>query len=252
MSSLAAAIPNPDVLLALEPEELGAKLIFVLRNQANHGSFHLGNLLNELWPNSYLPNRQPPWPVQQKGEIDLAISEAWSWLIAQGLLVDSPGGTGHGFYVLSRRAQKFQDEAEFRQYAVARMLQRDALNPRIARDVWLDFIRGKFDVAVFEAFKAVEVAVREAAGGPASSVGVKLMRAAFNPDSGPLRDAEAETSERESLRDLFVGSIGFFKNPQSHRDVNLDDPAEALEAIMFANHLLRIVDSREQANQNKH
>ena len=105
-------------------------------------------------------------------------------------------------------------------------------------------MRGEFDVAVFQAMKAVEVAVRAATGIP--ELGVKLMRSAFKPDNGPLTDMTVEPGERIARMEFFAGAIGSYKNPHSHRDVALDDPTEALEVILLANHLLRIVEGRCQ------
>jgi hypothetical protein len=42
------------------------------------------------------------------------------------------------------------------------------------------------------------------------------------------------------VRDLFVGAIGIFKNPSSHRNVQFDDPGEAADMISTANQLLRM------------
>jgi uncharacterized protein (TIGR02391 family) len=92
--------------------------------------------------------------------------------------------------------------------------------------------------------KAVEVAVRDAAKLDVRDLGRDLMRKAFAVDTGPLTDKLAERGEQQAISDLFAGAIGAYKNPHSHRRISLDDPDEAAEIILLANHLLRIVDAR--------
>lgn len=253
MQELAQAIPDVNVLLALEPEELGAKLLFLVRKRKPHRNMFKPSVLNaELWPQSYVPGHQTAYPQEKRNEVDVALTEAWAWLEAQGLVVPAPDTNGGmGWRILSRRTQKMETEAEFASYRIARLLPKELLHPRIADRVWGAFVRGEFDSAVFQAMKAVEVAVRDAAELSDDLLGVKLMRPAFRPEGGPLTDMQAEGGEKTARMELFAGAIGSYKNPQSHRDVNLDDPLEALEIIYFANHLLRIVDARAKARRDQ-
>ena len=133
-------------------------------------------------------------------------------------------------------------------YRKGRILPVDLLQPLLVEKVWPQFLRGDHDVAVFQAFKEVEVAVRKAANSkgaayPDDLVGVSLMRKAFNPQGGPLADNAHVIAEREGEMSLFAGAIAHAKNPTGHRDVNLA-PQEAARLIVFASHLLSIVEQR--------
>ena len=115
MQELAQIIPDAQVLLAMEPEELGAKILFLLRKRSDQPVL-FSNLIGELWPQNYpyLPNRGAPYPREKEGEINLALAEAWAWLTAQALLVPAPGQHGGpDWRILSRRARRFEDETEF-------------------------------------------------------------------------------------------------------------------------------------------
>ena len=94
---------------------------------------------------------------------------------------------------------------------------------------------------MFQAAKGVEVAVKKKSR--VDKIGVPLMRSAFHSKTGPLTDKNAEEGERLARASLFAGFIGSYKNPGSHRDVNLEDPLEAMQVVLFASHLLSIIDS---------
>lgn len=117
-------------------------------------------------------------------------------------------------------------------------------HPLIIKKAFPALRREEFDTAVFSAFKAVEVRVRQLCGFSTDLVGIPLMRKAFDVVNGPLTDSGAPKAEREALSHLFSGAIGCYKNPHSHRDVELAFN-EAFEMLLVASHLLQILDRRE-------
>jgi len=123
-------------------------------------------------------------------------------------------------------------------------------HPIIVKKAYPSLRREEFDTAVFRAFKAVEVQVRKLTKLPADVVGTPLMRKAFDPESGLLADKTVPKAEREALSHLFAGSIGCYKNPHSHRDVELTFN-EAFEMLLVASHLLQVLD-RVRKNSRLH
>lgn len=247
MKELHAEIPDPDVVLALEPEELGGKLLFLLKRHCatnNRGTFHPGNLISEVMSSGDRSRGIGGYPSEKWEALGAAVSEAFAWLEAQILVVPPPSNSNSqaGWRMLSRRAHAMAKENDLQAYQVAQRVPRELLHPDIREEVWLAFVRGDFSDAVFKAMRAVEIAVRDTAGFDAGEHGVPMIRRAFGKD-GALRDPNSQEAEAEALQHLFAGAVGSYKNPHSHRKVAIDAD-EAVEMVILASHLLRIVFSR--------
>jgi uncharacterized protein (TIGR02391 family) len=235
IQEIKAALPDPNVLLSLAPQELARVLLPIFKRHRDQ--IHLNNLVN------HLHQMQEVYPRHMSDAIGLAFSEAWTWLSTRGLIVQKPRDMGNWFCI-SRAGEKITSDGEFDDFAKAALLPRSLLHSKIAEDAWANFLRGAHDLAVFAAFRQVEEAVRNAAGFDARSIGVDMMRRAFAVRDGPLTDRTLPEAERESLGHLFAGAIGSYKNPASHRTVTIADAAEAGEMLILASHLLRIAEDR--------
>lgn len=243
MASIVTLVPDVDILLALAPEELAPILLGVARDAQQNSIVHLQAIVGQLSGS----HGQPGYPQNRRVDAELAIDEAWNWLKVNGLLVPESGSNGNnGWHRFTRRASKLKTSDDFAAFRAAAAFPKELLHSSIANAVWLDLARGELDTAVFKAFKAVEIAVRDAGKFAATDVGTDLMRKAFEPENGPLTNKDHPIAERQALAHLAAGAIGSYKNPHSHRTVSITDPRDAQEMVMLASHMLRIIDARRK------
>ena len=231
-------VPLPEAMLDMDPEELAGLLLAAL-NLSGQRQFSRRNTMLAVTQGT--PSYFQPQVAQSLAPV---LAEAWAWLERECLIVDKP--TDEHWQVLSRRARSIDTPERFEEYRGSSAFPRALLHPAIEREAWQSFSRGRFDTAIFEAFREVEIAVRDAAGFAQHEHGVAMVRRAFQKDTGPLTDMTVDDGEKEATSNLFAGAIGSYKNPSSHRHVGRDNVAEAGELLVLASHLLRVVEQRDQ------
>lgn len=234
MPSIYELIPDHELLLNLEPEELAGVILEYLKSLPERSTE-----LNRY--NFSLPHTVADYPREHQRNISRALMEGWMWLEKEGFIAPEP--REREWIFITRRGLRIGNATALDAYRLANLLPKALLHPALATEVWYAFSRGNYGTAVLLAFKEVEVAVRDAGGYTDTDYGVHLMRQAFHAEDGPLTDASQPPAEKDATHQLFAGAIGLYKNPHSHRNVSVAAD-EAAELIIFASHLLRIIDSR--------
>jgi uncharacterized protein (TIGR02391 family) len=225
-------IPNPEELLKLDLEDVAAVILESLNSiehlQLNRNDFAMQRTVQEYPPAYY-------------ERLLKALMTGWGYLEREGLIAEMP--TKPGWYFITDKGKTIRSREDLNAYRSSRMLPKYLLHPIIARKVETAFQNAEYDTAVFQALREVEVAVRNASGFSPTDISAALMRKAFDPKTGPMRDDTATDMEKLAISEMFAGLVGAYKSPRSHRHVVLD-AVEAAEIIVFASHLLKIVDAR--------
>jgi len=161
----------------------------------------------------------------------------------ESLIRPDPDQSTPNFKVLTSKGKQIVEkdikDMKLPSIDINKLLTRDDLRNK----VFDDYVAGRYENAISNAFKLFEEAVRSKANLPADSIGADLMVKAFNSKDGVLKHPNAKMqAESEALMLLMRGAIMWFKNPSSHRTVGYNDAEEAAQILAFANLLLNMVD----------
>lgn len=170
-------------------------------------------------------------------------SEGLNWLVSKNLVArGTPNVMDSESIFLTRIGEQVLNEG-YENIKIAEKIDMP-IHERLKK-VRSQFLLGEYELAAFAAMREVEIRVRDISGADPSLIGVKLMRKSFG-EEGKLAVPDLDPGERIGIMELFAGAIGTFKNPSSHRQVDYSDSTEALEVILLADLLMRLLDRVEK------
>jgi uncharacterized protein (TIGR02391 family) len=233
--------PTASALLALSPDDLQRVLLSCIAATCNDSMYRM--VTRDALANGFHELGGYPYNVNEREEVQRAVGRAWKALELAGFIEEpDPDNGRNGFRIATEEGKRAVGEFDYGAAKMRSQFTRDMFHSSLPDAAWNAFRSGDYDTAVFEAFKAVEVAVRKKGRHASTDHGVALMKKAFDPGTGPLADKTAPLSRQNARRNLFMGAMGEIRNPKAHNDPSITDPPIAVEEMMAAGVLQRIVD----------
>lgn len=176
-----------------------------------------------------------------------AAAEAIAWLMSHDLIAEvhqQGSSSSSGTIVATRLGHEI---AALRGVEATGSALRtiEIIPPAMRSKVLLSLSAGEFDGAIVAAYKYLEVRMRERANLTSGDFGSRLVRRFFaRVEATTLQ----RTDRRGDLADeehLFVGLFGLYRDRAVHEAPHIDSIDYALEVLIGAAHLLRLVEAAE-------
>ncbi len=120
------------------------------------------------------------------------------------------------------------------------------IHPRIRKASQKLFLDGHYPSAILEAFKQVEIMVKEKAA-IKGNFGTALMQEVFSANNPILRvngnTTDSDEAEQKGFMMLFSGAVLGIRDPKAHSVVAQNDPIATMQYLGFASILCRMVDN---------
>jgi hypothetical protein len=181
--TLRQLVPDAASVETMHVAELGGYILEVLVGLGNEdaGQRHRGNFCGtaaDMYSEDLRRDGVHPGVFQ-------ACAEAWLWLEANQLICPQP--KNGGWYFVTRKGAEVRDFSGVRNLIESEQLPASFVHPSFLRDVRSLYMQGRYDTAVFEAFRLLEVAIRDRAGLGHDLISTKLAGRASHPKRASSR-----------------------------------------------------------------